>query len=55
MTHLPLLKNELIRPAGDPVLCDLLRFRSFRQTYGRTPLTAKAHALAYLLEQMQTE
>jgi len=50
MTHLPLLKNELVRPAGDPVLCDLLRFRSFRQTYGQTPLTAKAHALAYLLE-----
>lgn len=49
MNHLPLLKNELIRPDGDPVLCDLLRYRSFRQTYGRTPLTAKANALAYLL------
>ena len=49
MNHLPLLKNELIRPAGDPVLCDLMRYRSFRQTYGRTPLTAKANALAYLL------
>ncbi len=50
MTHLPHLKAQIVRPTGDPVVCDLLRFRSFRQTYGHTPLTAKAHALAYLLE-----
>ena len=49
MTHLPLLKHELTQPTGDAVLCDLLRYRSFRETYGQTPLTAKAHALAYLL------
>ncbi|MBQ8371141.1 MAG: hypothetical protein IJY35_14300 [Clostridia bacterium] len=50
MVRLPLLKNEIVRPAGDPVLCDLLRYRAFRENYGKSPLTAKAHALASLLE-----
>jgi len=50
MNHLSLLKNELIRPAGNAVLCDLLRYRSFRTTYGQTPLTAKAQAIAHLLQ-----
>ena len=39
-----------VRPDGDYVLPDLLRYRCYRMFFGEKPARAKAAALAYLLE-----
>ena len=39
-----------VRPDGDYVIPDLLRYRCYRMYFGEKPAKAKAAALAYLLE-----
>ncbi len=46
MKHLASMKAAVkARPAGDYCHTELLRYRSFRETYGKSPLTAGALAL----------
>ena len=46
-----LLKQAVsVRPDGDYVIPDLLRYRAYRTFFGEKPAKAKAAALAYLLE-----
>ena len=45
MKHLPYMKAAVkARPAGEYCHTPLLRYRSFRETYGKSPLTAGAMA-----------
>lgn len=45
MKHLPLLKEaQSHRPAGDYCHTELIRFRSYRENFGKSPLTAGALA-----------
>ena len=51
MEHCGKLKEILKkRPDGQEVFHLILKYRSFRQTFGQNPLTAKARALKYLFE-----
>ena len=51
MLHLPKMKEAvLIRPSGEYGMPELLRYRSYRTTYEKTPLSAKAAALKYVFE-----
>ncbi len=51
MRHLPQMKAAAkVRPAGDYCLTELLRFRSYQQTYGQSPVMARAQAQKYWFE-----
>ncbi|MBE6598432.1 MAG: hypothetical protein E7638_03200 [Ruminococcaceae bacterium] len=56
MIHLPKIKEawQSFSPEGENA-ANILRYRSFRQTYGETPLMAKAKALKYVFENYEAQ
>jgi len=51
MMHLEKMREAVpVRPTGECCTADLLRYRSYRKTYDRTPLMAKALALKAVFE-----
>lgn len=55
MNHLPMMKEEIKTPAkGERIAANVLRYRSFRQNFGISIPMAKALALKYTFENVET-